>query len=384
MAVTVRGDAREIIAYAWYGLGFRPRESLVAVSLHGPRLRAGLVLRVDLGGDLVTTVGGLVQALQRDRARAVVALVVTDGGRLLAASAALEVARALPSHGLRVVDVLHVGPRTWCSLGPGVESPPLTEGGERLLEELDASETAAHMVTRGRVLVGDETDLVADVEVCRVAFPADGVPAPGVPADGVPASGVPAPGVPADGVPASGLPASGVPAAGVPGGGRADVTDPVTGTRSVRSPGDWFRIWRSALEPSAEPSRLPVGLAWALRDVRLRDAVLLSLVPGTGRLPEEILAGGSPDLSASLARVPDVDLLERGRELLAGLTRSAAPEHRAEVIAVLAWMAWWSGEGVRARLLVDRAGASRLATLVGELLLAQVAPLWVDRSARTA
>jgi hypothetical protein len=115
----------------------------------------------------------------------------------------------------------------------------------------------------------------------------------------------------------------------------------------------------------------------------VRDAVLLSLVPGSGTAPEE-LAAGRDDGTAGwlLDGNPDDELLERGRRLLSAVARTAPEGRRAEALGMLAWMAWWAGHGARARLLAARALADqpdhRLSLLVDELLRAGVPPAWVD------
>ena len=135
--------------------------------------------------------------------------------------------------------------------------------------------------------------------------------------------------------------------------------------------------------PPGDP--LPAEVAWlvpALRDARLRDAILVSLLPGApgsalhrdGDDPAADLAAGRveamPDLREFTDRPPDRSAFAAARALLARSPRRAGG-YRAEALALLA-MAWWQGSG-RARLLAalalqDQPG-HRLAAIVDELLL---------------
>ncbi|HEX2806452.1 MAG TPA: DUF4192 family protein, partial [Kineosporiaceae bacterium] len=150
-----------------------------------------------------------------------------------------------------------------------------------------------------------------------------------------------------------------------------------------------LRRWRALLEASAPAgarAEAPAQLGWlieALQDRWLRDAVLLTLVPGSGTAPEELLAGGDDSvLDGLLDQAPDQELLERGRMLLSAVARAAPPGARVDALALLAWMSWWAGDGARARLLAARAltdqPTHRLARLVDSLLRVGVAPAWVQ------
>src|SRR5688500_13414321 len=80
--LTVRlSDPGEVAAALPHLLGFRPRESLVVVSLRGGRTRRfGLAARVDLPPDehRAAVVVGLVRSLMTDRPAAVVVAVVSE------------------------------------------------------------------------------------------------------------------------------------------------------------------------------------------------------------------------------------------------------------------------------------------------------------------
>lgn len=71
----------EVLALAERTLGFRPRESLVVVSLRPPRWRSGLVARADLA-DAPEALDALAAHLRADGARRGFVAVVTDAGAL--------------------------------------------------------------------------------------------------------------------------------------------------------------------------------------------------------------------------------------------------------------------------------------------------------------
>jgi hypothetical protein len=339
MTTIVHGGPGDVIAYAWYQIGYRPRESLVLVGLTGRPRRTGPVLRCDLppSRGCVDRLGAaLVDPLRRCDVRAVVVLLVTDRGGDGAPRLGQVVTGLLGAAGMDVLDVLLVGDRSYRSLtGSGdVGQDSAGSRGEVSLREVECSAVAAHMVAVGRVLAAREDDLVADV-------------------DPVPAT---------DG--------------------------PAVGDGDRASSATWLRRWREAVSgpvPDQGPRRrshqgLGRELGPAMADPRLRDAILVSLLPGAGRFPEDLLSGIPVDLDAVMDRRPDEELMDRGCALLADVARRAAAGHRADALAVLAWAAWWRGEGTRARLLVARAlddhAGHRLAALVGRLLQEGVPPSW--------
>jgi hypothetical protein len=157
------------------------------------------------------------------------------------------------------------------------------------------------------------------------------------------------------------------------------------------SPPAALERWRAAVSrrlqvvPAGEPR--PAEVAWlvpALTDLRFRDAVWASLMQGADDVADDLAAGrvvGPARLDRAEARGPDRRVLEAGRALLAAVARGAAPGHRADALALLAWASWWQGRGARARLLValaltDQPG-HRLALIVDALLLRGVRPAWV-------
>jgi hypothetical protein len=344
----IRADTADVIAYAFYQIGYRPRESLVLVGLRGvpaAQLRTGLVTRMDLPlpRHVPTVLAAQIVGLRRFGNTGGVALVISDWPAPTTARGAVRLPhRALvrrltqqaDRQGWPLKDVIAVGQDRWRSyLCDDPECCPATG---RPLEEITSSPVAAWMISQGRVLESDERALVADVEPVHTAARATGVP--------------------------------------------------LAAAESLRR-------WRAALEAGESSSEHGAGdpepdVGWlpaALQDRWLRDAVLLTLIPGAGTAPEEVLAGADPEaMDGLLDRHPDHDLLERGRVLLAAAARGAPAGQRADPLALLAWAAWWSGEGARARLLADRATSDqpdhRLGLLVNQLLVAGVAPGWVARS----
>jgi hypothetical protein len=135
----------------------------------------------------------------------------------------------------------------------------------------------------------------------------------------------------------------------------------------------------------------------ALADTRVRDAVLVSLVPGPADLPERSLreAQGSTDelVAHAVAGIVDqrrgvrpppgpteahVAVLER----VVGHGRRGA---QAPACTLLALLAWWQADGARAGLLLERAldedPDHRLARILDRTLAAAMPPGWVRRPA---
>lgn len=339
MPTIVRGGPLELISLAWYRIGFRPRESLVLVGLRGPRRRSGMVVRVDLPDSehRASVLAAVVPMLRRAATDEVVVLVVSDvdggprageDGEVLIPHRDLVhwLERQLPRQGIGVFDTLVVGPDTFRSYDCDASCCP-PEG--RSLEELTTTEMSAHMVLGGRTVLDEESDLVADVQPDPV---------------------------------------------------RRVSRRRLSRISRLDLPRQ-LRLWREALAAGAQEPAEPARLLVALRDVRLRDAVMFTLIPGSGVVPERVL-GGDPGAADELLwdPRPDDDLLERGRRLLAALVRMAPPGDRVEVLAILAWLAWWANDAARCRLLTELALRDRpdhrLSLLVDQLLAAGISPTW--------
>ncbi len=347
MTTVIRAaEPRDLIAYAWYVMGFRPRESLVVVGLRGERRRTGVVARIDLPDrrSLVREVDAVVRLLERDRDDACLLLVVSDepkvGDRLPHEDLVEGFAALLTvDRKIDVVDALLVDRQTYRSYlcGEPLCCPP--EGTP--LDAVHASRVAAAMVLDGHCVVDDEADLVADVEPAGALARGE---APLV------------------------LPR------GRPGRGRRRAA---------------FDRWCADLDARADAPDRPEELLAAIRaDLATRDAVLLTLVPGSLDVARGLLDGRPfpRDGFAGLRRRPDPEVVAVGNRLLAALARRAPRGRRAEPLALLGWLGWWSGDCVRGRLLAERALAEepghRLAGLASALLAEAVPPPWT-RAGRT-
>jgi Domain of unknown function (DUF4192) len=367
------GDPREVVALAEHTLGFRPQESLVLVSLRGPRRRTGLVARVDL-----SAVGeqGLLDALAghalADGAADAVVLVLTGqpapppgpAGRtrldaLPHAAAVGELRAALGARGVAPVQAWLVsGGRLVSFTCDGACCPPAGRPGEA-----DATRVAAEMVLRGSAVDPDRSawqlresaalrpageEVIRRVEAAARRRP-----------DPAGASGV-----------------------------LAWWCDVLAGTARAA------RAGRSPDEAAAElvvPEAAGRVLA-ALEDHRLRDAVLLTLVPGAQEAAEVVAAGG-PGAGAAFGRAlgadrpcppPDPEVLVAAEALVRALVRLSPPRRRAEPLALLAWASWWRGAGPQAALAAEMALRARpghgLADLVLRTVEAGIPPDWARRA----
>ncbi len=321
----------DLVAGVWFSLGYRPAESLLLAVLEGPRERMGLVVRADLpdpavgAGPLRPLVRELFEGVHRLGATAVVAIVASEqalGGPGRKARAVLE--REAQATGVRLRDVLGVTPTSFRSLR--CSGPPCCPVGGRSIETVMTSRTAATYVGQGAVVAESEAALLADVRAdpAHPEFPAGTGVVP-------PASG-------SDRLPAAERLA-------------------------------WWARWTEAYDAAAAevPGDRPglsrpslIGLSAALRDGRLRDAVVFHLLGAGRRRVGQLLAGNGfepaepmADLDRLLRRPPDFDRLRSGEQVLAGCARAAPPGERSPALAVLALLAWYRGNGVRARLLVE-------------------------------
>lgn len=342
-AIVIRASMADLIAVAFYRIGYRPRESLVMVGLHGARHRVGVVRRLDLplARHRAAVVETQVRAMRREGGERFIALVVSDVVPLSTAPGpvrlphrrlARQVRGEATRQGCDVMDIIAVGSSWWRSyLCSDLTCCP-SQGFS--LEAALTGPAAAQLVAEGYVLAPDEASFVADVD---------------------------------------------------PVTGRSDEEPDEVSSPPAHDAARALARWRGLL---ARPESAGVSdLVWfgrAFEDRWLRDAVLLTLVPGVGTIPEEVLAGGDAALLEVVFDAdPDDELLERGRLLLSAVARAAPPGGRADAIAMLAWAAWWQGHGPRGRLLAERALADvpdhRLAALVAQMLSLGVVPSWVER-----
>jgi hypothetical protein len=291
------------------------------------------VIRIDLPPPRYATpaVKHLGEHVLRSGADAAIAVVCSDAACGPRQPGVVKVVRdQIPRLGLPLVDVLGVARDAYRSYL--CRNPACCPPGGRPLDEVMGGVLAAHMVFAGLTLVEDESELIADVMPVGEAS-------------------------------------------------RSEPTGPEPGDDGPPDPARLLAAWRCELDRAQPDLPVLVRLGAAMTDVRLRDAVMLTLVPDAGSAPEDLLAGRSVPVDALLARPPEDDLLERATTRLAAAARSSPPRARADLLGVLAWLAWWSGDGARARLLADLASTTwpghRLAGMVTLLLQECVPPPWV-------
>ncbi|MFI2751905.1 DUF4192 domain-containing protein [Cellulomonas sp. P22] len=368
---TLRVDEpRELLAYLPHQLGFHPHESAVAVSLRAPRGRVGLVARVDLpdladpqGGPQVAR--GLVAHLGADRAARTVLVLYTDadprgpgldpvGAR--AAATHFREGAAVPLGDVPVWVVTATG-----YLALDCEDVRCCPVGGRPLAELESTSVGAHMVLAGSCVARSRTG----VGRVRTA-PADARRAVARVARRWQARQVLA----------------------EQGGAAAQVA--------------WreqsLAAWRAAVravQDGAEPTRAAVlgRIEVGLTDRRVRDAVLVSMVPGTGDLAERSVRSDDPaDMRAMGAAVgvivdpqsaqpPPPGPTAAHVQTLERVVAHGRRDAQAPALTLLAMLAWWQGDGVRASILVAQARAHdpahRLACLLDDALAAALPPGWV-------
>jgi hypothetical protein len=113
----------------------------------------------------------------------------------------------------------------------------------------------------------------------------------------------------------------------------------------------------------------------SLRHVDIRDGIVALLMPST--LAPDRLLTDVRDLTDAIRQQIPVPLADptwyRGiQERLTALCRLAPDEHAAPVLTVLASHGWWRGDGIIARVALDRAvrcdPAYRLAVLLEQML----------------
>ncbi|MFS0698346.1 DUF4192 domain-containing protein [Cellulomonas sp. 179-A 4D5 NHS] len=370
---TIRvSEPREMLAYLPHQLGFRPHESAVAVSLRPPRGRIGLVARVDLAdlGDVVhgpQVARGLVAHLGADGAgRAVLVLYTAQDPRgpdsPPVARAAAEHFREAAAAGLSDVAVWVVTADGYLALD--CDDAGCCPPGGRALRDLESTAVGAQLVLAGSAVADCRADVAripaaggdARRSVARVAARWRGRRERAL-ADG----------------PAA-LTAWRLASLAA---WRDEVAVVLAGAPSVGAP---------AL------GRLDVALA----DTRVRDAVLVSMVPGPPDLPERSLreAPGATDalVAEAVAGIVDqrrgvvpppaltaahVSVLER----VVGHGRRGA---QAPACTLLALLAWWQADGARAGLLLERALEEdpdhRLARILDRTLAVAMPPGWVRRA----
>ncbi|MFD6141357.1 DUF4192 domain-containing protein [Promicromonospora sp. NPDC060271] len=409
----------DLLAYIPYRLGFEPTESVVAVSLTGPRRRVGLVARVDLadlrlrqpddpdGPDGAATARWLTDHVVADGAdRAVVVLYTatdpaTPSG---AARRAVDLLRARLERRLPGTEAWLVSPTGFRALD--CADPTCCPAQGRPLSALKGSRVAAHMVLEGRTVAGTREEryaLRAAPEQARTQARRAAARWTGTYRRLLDATTSP------------------------DGGGPVDRTIPVRRTgrrqgaafgppaveahalRADRELGDWgaesLDLWRSLLRvavgvrPGQPLTLSPVDLGKmgaALADVPVRDAVLLSLAPGAEdaalRTARRQVDGDTDAATAAvMARIvdpeqgvpPDEAITRAACHVLEAVVTHVPRNRRAPAYLLLALVAWWRGDGgLAAERVSDALGVDpgyRLALLLRGAVAGGVPPGWVRR-----
>ncbi len=162
---------------------------------------------------------------------------------------------------------------------------------------------------------------------------------------------------------------------------------------------DSVAAWRRAVDEqldrpagatAAALGRLEAGLA----DARVRDAVLVALVPGQGDLPERCVRGerirgeDDADLGRAVALVVDPrsgvaappSATRLHEAVLEAVVAHGEHGRQPAALTLLGMLAWWRGDGARAQILLERAlgqdGGYRLALLLSDALSQGLGPGW--------
>ncbi|WP_456787348.1 DUF4192 domain-containing protein [Cellulomonas sp. P5_C5] len=361
-------EPQEILALVPHRLGFRPRDSAVVVSLRPPRGEVGLVVRVDLphladAGDGPLLARTLVAHLGRDGARRGILVLYTDRDPRGDDGTAQHAARHLreaAEDALGEVAVWVVTPTGYLSLDC-VEACCPTGG--RPLRDLDSTQVGATLVLAGSAVADSREDIArirpqhGDVRrsVARVRRRWEH---------------------------------------------RCEEAQSTGADALDRWRADSLAAWRSAVAivQAGEPG--PGGAPWGrleagLVDRRVRDAVLVALVPGTADLPERCVrtVPSTPELDAALGGalalildpsrgvIPPVRATAVHEAVLESVVARGRTGAQAPALTLLALLSWWRGDGARARLLLDGAldadAAYHLAELLDDALAAAIPPGWV-------
>jgi hypothetical protein len=328
MDTSGRIELQDVIAHAWYSLGYRPTNSLVFVAIDRVIERSGLVLRVDLPPpaqppeavhDLAHRIA---QRLRGAGARAAVLLVVSDRvlqappSRLVRAISAVLAQRSVALRG-----VIGVTRRAFRSLT--CRDPRCCPRSGRSIDLVLTSEVAMT-----RILAGDR-------------FPED-----------------------------------------------CSSRSSSLLTAAVRD--RWWQIWTEALAAGRLHQYHRPGFALALADKQLADRVMTSAI-GSHPIGTSPYARGTAAASPILApgwtgppwgrnsAADRFERLARAEQVVQAAARHGPPGHRADALAVLAVITWYGGRRDLARhhaeaALLDRPHHSLAGTLLGLLLLGAPPP----------
>lgn len=339
-------EPRELLALIPYQLGFAPADSLVVVALRAPRGRVGLIARVDLADAEEAAATVAAHLVTDSAARAVIVTYTGNPAAARAATAALT--EALAGVGIAASDGWTVGPTGYRSTD--CEDLACCPEAGHPLSDLDGTQVAAAFTYAGIGTAPTRADLGVK--------PATG---PGRRA-----------------------------------ANRAGSTWLRThAIEEIQTRAAGLCAWQDAIATTGPVPAARLGIiAAALTSKRVRDAVVVGLIPGTPQdLPAQVAAGeGDGDVARAMGGIiggttgirPGAAADQATRLLIAvaahaGATRAAAP------LTLLALIAWWSGDGARASVLLEQAltldPAHRLAVLLAEALDGALPPGWLRREA---
>ncbi|MEU2200015.1 DUF4192 family protein [Isoptericola sp. NPDC019482] len=422
-------SSRDLLAAVPYLLGFRPRECVVVVAVTGEG-RVGLVARTPLPGlddpaggrtrgaggstrdgatsdDPDGALGVVARAAVRAGARLALVVVYTAAAAHLVRRRGVAVAAALEELLAPTADVEAwlVGPEGYRGLD--CVDPACCPARGRPVSELEHGEVGAAFVVAGRAIADSEQDAhrirpLSAAMRDRVAKAAGRAERAHTAVHDVPRE---RPGdVLGDVVRgATTAPARRAPARGV-------------GDAPARWRAEAYGVWCDLVRQAAAELRtgaaadveLPPArlgrLAVALADVRVRDAVLLSLVPGAREAADRTAGvggdAGGCDVEAATARAiarvvdprvgvpPDAASADAARLVLEQVVGGAPRRWHAPPLALLGFLAWWRGDGWlaarRVRESAQQDPSYRLAALVDGVLEAAVPPGWVGAARNPA
>ena len=142
----------------------------------------------------------------------------------------------------------------------------------------------------------------------------------------------------------------------------------------------------SADRPSAVSTDELGAVLAGLADPWVRDAALLW--SGTGQPLGDAVRDNVVDAVFSGRLLPELRLLDGADRTLAILDAHATARWKPPVLAARAWLAWWSGEGAKANILLERTLAIdpeySLAQLLGTALAHGIPPGWARRPGRAS
>src|SRR5690625_1250082 len=136
--------------------------------------------------------------------------------------------------------------------------------------------------------------------------------------------------------------------------------------------------------------RLQAGL----EDYRVRDAVMISAIPGEGDLPtRSVLQDAREEVGRSVDKILDptsavgpgfeTHVVER---VLKAVAAHSSQRRMAPVLTLMGWISWWQGAGARAAVLIERAldtdPTHIMARLVARVLDLGIPPGWVAQQRR--